>query len=82
MTDETEKTGPLIKPLHAALAGPAVGISTAIGGLLLAPYVELHTAHHALLLGAILVLTIVVPAAVMCLSENRDEWSENREWPS
>ena len=80
--DENEKTGPMIKPLHAALVGPVVGVSAAVGGMLIAPYVELHTAHHILLICGIIALIVLAPCGVVCFSKNREEWSDDVDWPS
>ena len=80
--DKDEKTGPTIKPLHAALAGPVVGVCTAVVGMLMAPYVELHTAHHILLMCGIGALVVLAPIAVVCFSENHEKWSDDIDWPS
>lgn len=67
-----------MKPGHAAAIGPSVAVALTAISLLLAPYVELHTAHVVLLVGVILAVGFVPTALIVALSKSPHEWGRRR----
>lgn len=66
-----------IKPWHVMAAGPSLALLGIVVSLLLAPYVELHSAHR-LLVGILLCVVGLVPIGLVpMLSDSPGQWNKD-----